>query len=238
MINFKATNHKLNIPDVDLEDFKKHAHLGVSPTSQSLTKSTSTKMNCLCSPTTHAGSFRCRHHRIGGMFRGGSVGSNLSELGRKSNNRIFRSFSFIVRKMSMLGASTVAKSPLLTPVVESRRQHKLAGSDIGSVHLQFRTFDKRMANLGPVGLGAQFPIIERRKSIIHSVRRQSNSIICAAALSATCSASQTQTVTRQAPTITHMPGNIAVIHLANTYCLLLHVLLYSEIKLEVWRESL
>ncbi|XP_048326393.1 uncharacterized protein LOC107416729 isoform X2 [Ziziphus jujuba] len=108
--------------------------------------------------------------------------------------------------MSMLGASTVAKSPLLTPVVESRRQHKLAGSDIGSVHLQFRTFDKRMANLGPVGLGAQFPIIERRKSIIHSVRRQSNSIICAAALSATCSASQTQTVTRQAPTITHMPA--------------------------------
>lgn len=78
--------------------------------------------------------------------------------------------------------STFMYLHMVITVVESRRQHKLAGSDIGSVHLQFRTFDKRMANLGPVGLGAQFPIIERRKSIIHSVRRQSNSIICAAAL--------------------------------------------------------
>lgn len=72
-------------------------------------------------------------------------------------------------------------------VGESRRQHKLAGSDIGSVCIQFRTLDKRMglaksANLGPVGLGAQFPIMERKKSIIHSGKRQSNSFICASAL--------------------------------------------------------
>ncbi|CAN1228297.1 hypothetical protein LINGRAPRIM_LOCUS1269 [Linum grandiflorum] len=45
------------------------------------------KWNCLCSPTTHVGSFRCRMHRaggLGGMVRGGSVGSNLSELASKS----------------------------------------------------------------------------------------------------------------------------------------------------------
>ncbi|CAL1366567.1 unnamed protein product [Linum trigynum] len=44
------------------------------------------KWNCLCSPTTHVGSFRCRLHRGPGkgMIRGGSVGSNLSELGSKS----------------------------------------------------------------------------------------------------------------------------------------------------------
>ncbi|CAI0453209.1 unnamed protein product [Linum tenue] len=44
------------------------------------------KLNCLCSPTTHVGSFRCRMHRGPGrgMIRGGSVGSNLSELASKS----------------------------------------------------------------------------------------------------------------------------------------------------------
>ncbi|KAJ0102325.1 hypothetical protein Patl1_03798 [Pistacia atlantica] len=44
-----------------------------------LGKSSSTR--CLCSPTTHVGSFRCRHHRASGMSRGGSVGSNLALLG-------------------------------------------------------------------------------------------------------------------------------------------------------------
>ncbi|CAA6672428.1 unnamed protein product [Spirodela intermedia] len=49
-----------------------------------LTKQVSQKMNCLCSPTTHAGSFRCRHHRGGGasLLRSGvSVGSGLSAYG-------------------------------------------------------------------------------------------------------------------------------------------------------------
>ncbi|RLM56128.1 hypothetical protein C2845_PM10G15830 [Panicum miliaceum] len=37
---------------------------------------------CLCSPTMHAGSFRCRLHRgIGGG--GGSVGSGLHEMSKK-----------------------------------------------------------------------------------------------------------------------------------------------------------
>nr|AAD02552.1 PGPS/D10 [Petunia x hybrida] len=43
--------------------------------------SKSTKYNCLCSPTTHAGSFRCRYHRSSSLTRNSmSVGSKLSEL--------------------------------------------------------------------------------------------------------------------------------------------------------------
>jgi hypothetical protein len=42
----------------------KHSHLLASPRA------------CMCSPTTHAGSFRCRLHR-------GSVGAALHEMGKK-----------------------------------------------------------------------------------------------------------------------------------------------------------
>ncbi|KAG2701919.1 hypothetical protein I3843_06G062500 [Carya illinoinensis] len=35
----------------------------------------STKSNCLCSPTTHAGSFRCRHHRSPSLQRTRSMDS-------------------------------------------------------------------------------------------------------------------------------------------------------------------
>ncbi|XP_051198265.1 uncharacterized protein [Lolium perenne] len=42
----------------------KHAHFLASPRA------------CLCSPTTHAGSFRCRLHR-------GIVGAGLHEMGKK-----------------------------------------------------------------------------------------------------------------------------------------------------------
>lgn len=39
---------------------------------------------CLCSPTMHAGSFRCRLHRgIGGGGGSGSVGSGLHEMSKK-----------------------------------------------------------------------------------------------------------------------------------------------------------
>ncbi|KAL5199911.1 hypothetical protein ABZP36_021114 [Zizania latifolia] len=37
---------------------------------------------CLCSPTTHAGSFRCRLHRGGGGLSG-SVGYGLNDIGKK-----------------------------------------------------------------------------------------------------------------------------------------------------------
>ncbi|MED6187195.1 hypothetical protein PIB30_074161 [Stylosanthes scabra] len=48
-------------------------------------KSSSGRFECLCSPTTHAGSFRCRHHRgkEAAMRRAVSVDSNLSALGSK-----------------------------------------------------------------------------------------------------------------------------------------------------------
>ncbi|KAK4344194.1 hypothetical protein RND71_037288 [Anisodus tanguticus] len=50
-----------------------------SPTT--LRKTSSAKYSCLCSPTTHEGSFRCRYHRNSGLTRTSlSVGSKLSEL--------------------------------------------------------------------------------------------------------------------------------------------------------------
>ncbi|KAK4437468.1 hypothetical protein Salat_0080700 [Sesamum alatum] len=56
------------------------------PSSPGLKKTVSLKNNCLCSPTTHAGSFRCRYHRSSyGLRRSSmSVGSKLSELANKS----------------------------------------------------------------------------------------------------------------------------------------------------------
>ncbi|KAF8687718.1 hypothetical protein HU200_042645 [Digitaria exilis] len=38
---------------------------------------------CLCSPTLHAGSFRCRLHRGIGIGGSGSVGSGLHEMSKK-----------------------------------------------------------------------------------------------------------------------------------------------------------
>lgn len=46
---------------------------------------TTEKNNCLCAPTTHAGSFRCRQHRNSGLKRvSKSVGSGLNNLAAKS----------------------------------------------------------------------------------------------------------------------------------------------------------
>ncbi|XP_015693957.2 uncharacterized protein LOC102714932 [Oryza brachyantha] len=50
--------------------------LGVSP------RAAAAAPSCLCSPTTHAGSFRCRLHRGGGGLAG-SVGCGLSDMGTK-----------------------------------------------------------------------------------------------------------------------------------------------------------
>ncbi|KAI4307830.1 hypothetical protein L6164_030969 [Bauhinia variegata] len=85
----QLSDQKLKISDFDLEDFKKNSHLVSPPLHQQprLTrKSSSGRSNCLCSPTTHAGSFRCRHHRNAGLSRGGSVGSNLSALASKTGS--------------------------------------------------------------------------------------------------------------------------------------------------------
>ncbi|WVY94788.1 hypothetical protein V8G54_033876 [Vigna mungo] len=73
------------LPELDVEIIKKNSPM-LSPTSQSSNmKKSPGRMNCLCSPTTHVGSFRCRHHRSSsGMRRGKSIGSNLAELGSKA----------------------------------------------------------------------------------------------------------------------------------------------------------
>ncbi|KAK4575635.1 hypothetical protein RGQ29_026554 [Quercus rubra] len=39
--------------------------------------------NCLCLPTTHVRSFRCRHHWNSILLHGGSIGSNLFALTAK-----------------------------------------------------------------------------------------------------------------------------------------------------------
>lgn len=87
-IKLKGKN-KLSVTEINLEEIKKHPTVHVSPRGPPENLSTKPsgggsggggRWNCLCSPTTHAGSFRCRYHRHGGMRRGGSVGSNLSLL--------------------------------------------------------------------------------------------------------------------------------------------------------------
>lgn len=50
-------------------------------------KSLPEKMNCLCSPTTHYGSFRCRQHRNSGLTsQSKSMGSSSSNLDDKSSS--------------------------------------------------------------------------------------------------------------------------------------------------------
>ncbi|GFP92636.1 hypothetical protein PHJA_001407800 [Phtheirospermum japonicum] len=77
------------IPDLCMDNVKTTTCSSIPTSPVGLRKASSVKRNnCLCSPTTHAGSFRCRHHRNppsgGGMMRSSmSVGSKLSELGDK-----------------------------------------------------------------------------------------------------------------------------------------------------------
>ncbi|GMP53236.1 hypothetical protein CsSME_00018761 [Camellia sinensis var. sinensis] len=75
---------------INLEEVKNSATFGSASTPSSpitFQKSSSVKYNCLCSPTTHAGSFRCRYHRNPGMARSSvSVGGKLNELGSVSSN--------------------------------------------------------------------------------------------------------------------------------------------------------
>ncbi|KAM1055392.1 hypothetical protein FF1_028946 [Malus domestica] len=104
--------------------------------------------------------------------------------------------------MPMLtSASAIVNSPPL-PAGQCRGQFKVLSCGPKKVHV-----DRKMVHLkiGAVGLGAQFPL-KRRNPVTVSNRRQSASVICASALNARCGAEQTQTVTREAPTITHLPG--------------------------------
>ncbi|KAK6230927.1 hypothetical protein QUC31_002445 [Theobroma cacao] len=94
----------------------------------------------------------------------------------------------------MLTASVTAPSPpLLSPGSPLKAQIKHSG---------FCGASRISTQVRPIGLGLQL------QPIVGSSRKQSSSVICAAtaALNATCSASgQTQTVTREAPTITQAP---------------------------------
>ncbi|WZY95689.1 uncharacterized protein BNACNNG68960D [Brassica napus] len=76
--------------EISQEDAKRQEAYNMSPRvrggsgSAGMGKSSSVRLNCLCAPTTHPGSFRCRYHRRNsalGMSRGISVPSNLSMLG-------------------------------------------------------------------------------------------------------------------------------------------------------------
>ncbi|KAH7843512.1 hypothetical protein Vadar_017496 [Vaccinium darrowii] len=75
---------KIVVPKINLEEVKNTTLVSTSSPSSptTLRKASSVKYNCLCSPTTHAGSFRCRYHRNSGITRSSiSVGAKLSELG-------------------------------------------------------------------------------------------------------------------------------------------------------------
>ncbi|KAG6577543.1 hypothetical protein SDJN03_25117, partial [Cucurbita argyrosperma subsp. sororia] len=73
--NCNSPTSKSAQPELELDDQKKNAQMTRSPSARS---------TCLCSPTTHVGSFRCRLHRGTAISRGGSEGSNLSDLAQKS----------------------------------------------------------------------------------------------------------------------------------------------------------
>ncbi|EOY11944.1 hypothetical protein QUC31_001570 [Theobroma cacao] len=86
-IDLKGKNSKFSVPEINMDEIKRDSSMHVSPQGEG-TKPAGGRWNCLCSPTTHAGSFRCRHHRASGMRRGGSVGSNLALLGATKSEPI------------------------------------------------------------------------------------------------------------------------------------------------------
>ncbi|KAK3425236.1 hypothetical protein EUGRSUZ_F02027 [Eucalyptus grandis] len=87
-IEEKQPERKISVPRITVEEMRKHSPLMLSPRGQGdgSGKPLSSRMNCLCSPTTHAGSFRCRFHRNTGIPRGHSIGSNLNYLAAKSGS--------------------------------------------------------------------------------------------------------------------------------------------------------
>ncbi|KAK7276989.1 hypothetical protein RIF29_18138 [Crotalaria pallida] len=140
-------------------DQKKHLHshtvVSSSPrTPQSVTrKSSSGRFDCLCSPTTHAGSFRCRRHR---MKRGISVDANLSALGSKDS---LRAYLYLLRFLhtkiiiiidnkkepfSYIGASSSSSS--------SSSQHTLFSSSKVLFPVVPRNFTDFAFGIGPLKL--------------------------------------------------------------------------------------
>ncbi|XP_059442844.1 uncharacterized protein LOC132175053 [Corylus avellana] len=114
----------------------------------------------------------------------------------------------------MLTANIVATSPQFQLVKiegQCKAHSKLTGSNPVKSFIPFQRLDGKLQTLKvapprPLGLGAQFLPFDKRRPIMHSTRTQSASVICHSTLNARCGAEQTQTVTREAPTITHLPG--------------------------------
>ncbi|KAH6756915.1 serine-rich protein-like protein [Perilla frutescens var. hirtella] len=82
--NVEYVKRKINVPTLCTNAMKTYSISSSSYTTSPLAprKSASAKRhNCLCSPTTHVGSFRCRYHRNSGLVHSGMpVGSKLLDL--------------------------------------------------------------------------------------------------------------------------------------------------------------
>ncbi|KAK0575093.1 hypothetical protein LWI29_033895 [Acer saccharum] len=74
IISSKSGDHQTKVVEISHEI---STVVGVvSPTSGLTRQPSGSKSNCLCSPTTHAGSFRCRLHRAPSLQRTKSIDSS------------------------------------------------------------------------------------------------------------------------------------------------------------------
>ncbi|WVY94786.1 hypothetical protein V8G54_033874 [Vigna mungo] len=97
--------------------------------------------------------------------------------------------------LSMLATSAVTSLPVLPPVRRGGHNNEQSvGTSLILPRLSWTTNNSISPSC------AQFPFGTRARS------PETATIICSAALNARCGAEQTQTVTREAPTITHIPG--------------------------------
>ncbi|KAG6596785.1 Protein YELLOW LEAF 1, choloroplastic, partial [Cucurbita argyrosperma subsp. sororia] len=110
--------------------------------------------------------------------------------------------------MEMLTTTSGAMLSLLPPVGQHWGRMKAINFHLSRDSFQVRTSNGRrqpvIAKAGPLYVK---PILStgKRGGVLYSSRKN-NAFICFAALNARCAAEQTQTVTREAPTITVLPG--------------------------------
>ncbi|KAL0550256.1 hypothetical protein IC582_014762 [Cucumis melo] len=110
--------------------------------------------------------------------------------------------------MEMLTTNSAVMLPLLPPVGQHWGRMKAKDLPLRRYSSQHQTPNGRRQSLfakaGPVFL-KPIPSTGTKGGILCSSRKNST-FICLAALNARCAAEQTQTVTREAPTITVLPG--------------------------------
>ncbi|KAK3223449.1 hypothetical protein Dsin_010474 [Dipteronia sinensis] len=87
IISTKSYDHRMKVVEISHEiSTAESTVVGVvSPTSGLTRQPSGSKSNCLCSPTTHAGSFRCRLHRAPSLQRTKSIDSSSSSTSNKAN---------------------------------------------------------------------------------------------------------------------------------------------------------